>query len=60
MGRCTKPQQQTKAGRMREATERLLSRTRYEVEVDPYRGIYDGRFGFRPPAPLRPIDTTGS
>ena len=49
-------QQQTKAARMREATERLLSRTRYEVEVDPYRGIYDGRFGFHPPAALRPID----
>ena len=52
----TPQQQQTKAARMRGATERLLSRTRYEVEVDPYRGIYDGRFGFHPPAPLRPID----
>ena len=42
---------------MREATERLLVRTRYEIEVDPYRGIYDGRYGFDPPnGPLRPID----
>ena len=50
------PQQQTKAAKMREATERLLSRTRYEIEVDPYRGIYDGRYGFDPPNPLQPID----
>ena len=50
------PQQQTKAAKMREATERLLSRTRYETEVDPYRGIYDGRYGFDPPQPLQPVD----
>ena len=50
------PLQQTKATKMREATERLLSRTRYEIEVDPYRGIYDGRYGFHPPNPLQPID----
>ena len=46
----------TAKSRHREATERLLTRTRYEIEVDPYRGIYDSRHGFDPPTALKRID----